>query len=340
MSTMRLNRLLAAAGFGSRRSCDQIIADGRVTIDGHVSRELGIQVDVDQQDIRCDRERVRPARPVLYAFHKPRGVICTDAPGNATRVIDYFPKHERLFTVGRLDADSSGLLLVTNDGILANRIAHPRYEIPKTYRVRVRGVVPPEKLSKLRKGVYLAEGRTSEAGARIVRRERDQTILLITLREGRNREVRRMISRVGFDVQRLTRVAIGALPMGKLKPGESRKLDAAERERLLSDEPPKPGQVKPPGKPRRHKTATGHQPYRREPPKPQSSRPAAPPAGEPAAAGKAAAKKRTPATTAGGKRAPSRKNDARSNPKSPKSAKHAKPVKPAKRGGGGRGRRK
>ncbi len=262
MSTMRLNRLLAAAGFGSRRSCDQIIADGRVTIDGHVSREMGLQVDVDQQDIRCDRERVRPARPIMYAFHKPRGVICTDAPGPAKRVIDYFPKHARLFTVGRLDADSSGLILVTNDGILANRIAHPRYEIPKTYRVRVKGVVPPEKLNKLRKGVYLAEGRTSEAGARIVRRERDQTILLITLREGRNREVRRMVSRVGFDVQRLTRVAIGALPLGNLKPGDARKLDAKEREQLLSDEPPKPGKVKPPGRPRRHQTATGHEPYR------------------------------------------------------------------------------
>jgi 23S rRNA pseudouridine2605 synthase len=269
---MRLNRLLAAAGFGSRRACDQIILDGRVTIDGKVSRELGVQVDVDQQDIRCDRERVRPKRPVVYAFHKPRGVICTDAPGKARRVVEYFPKHERLFTVGRLDADSSGLILVTNDGILANRIAHPRYEVPKTYRVRVRGVVPPEKLAKLRKGVYLADGRTSEAGARIVRRERDQTVLLITLREGRNREVRRMVSRIGFDVQRLTRVAIGALPIGKLKPGESRKLSPKEQEQLLSDEPPKPGKMKPPGKPRRHQTATGHEPYRG--PKPKKKKPA------------------------------------------------------------------
>jgi len=265
MSAIRLNKLLAAAGFGSRRACDDIIRQGRVTVDGDVVRELGVQVDPTINDVRCDRQRVRPARPVVYAFHKPRGVICTDRPGRATRVIDFWPESERrLFSVGRLDADSAGLLLVTNDGWLANRIAHPRYEIPKTYRVRVRGVVPPEKIQSLRQGVWLSEGKTSEAGVRVLGRDRDQTILLITLREGRNREVRRMLARLGFKVQRLTRVAIGKLPLGKLQPGQWRKLTAEEQTQLLSEEPPRPRQVRPPGSPRSRKPKRAGGPARRK----------------------------------------------------------------------------
>lgn len=263
MSRIRLNRLLATAGFGSRRACDDLIADGRVSIDGQICRTLGVQVDPERQDVRCDRQRVRPARPVVYAFHKPRGVICTDRPGSAPRVIDFWPPQDRrLFTVGRLDADSSGLLLVTNDGLLANRIAHPRYAVPKTYRVRVRGGVPPEKIARLREGVWLSEGPTSEADVRVLGREPDRTVLLITIREGRNREIRRMLARLGFKVQRLTRVAIGALPIGKLAPGQWRVLTDAEQARLTVDAPPPAHAVEPPGRPRH-----GARPVRRRPPR-------------------------------------------------------------------------
>ncbi len=260
MATVRLNRLLASAGFGSRRACDELIAEGRVTVDGYPVRDLGVTVDPEERDVRCDGVRVRPARRVVYAFHKPRGVICTDAPGNAPRAVDFLPKDgRRLFAVGRLDADSSGLLLFTNDGELANRIAHPRYGVPKTYRVRVKGEVPEADVAQIERGVWLAEGRTGPARVRVVHRERGKTILIVSIREGRNREVRRVLVRLGHRVARLTRVAIGGLPLGNLKPGRFRVLTPEEEEALVKSAAPPDRAMEPPGPARRKDDSTrGH----------------------------------------------------------------------------------
>ncbi|HKD99883.1 MAG TPA: pseudouridine synthase [Planctomycetota bacterium] len=234
---VRLNKLLAERGVGSRRRCDAIVSEGRVRIDGRVVRELGTKVDPVAAVVEVDgRELPRPRR-VVYALHKPPGVVCTSAPEETRpRAIDLVrdPGGARLFPVGRLDADSEGLLLLTNDGDLANRIAHPRYGMPKTYFVEVRGRVEPADLEKIRRGVWLAEGRT--AGARVAVRKllAERTVLLVTIREGMTREIRRAFAKVGYGVLRLKRVAIGPISVRGLHPGAYRRLEREEIEALTA----------------------------------------------------------------------------------------------------------
>ncbi|MCI0340492.1 MAG: rRNA pseudouridine synthase [Planctomycetales bacterium] len=313
MATTRLNRLLASAGYGSRRACDELIAEGRVTVDGFPVRDLGVTVDPEERDVRCDGVRVRPARRVVYAFHKPRGVICTDAPGNAPRAVDFLPKDgRRLFAVGRLDAESSGLLLFTNDGDLANRIAHPRYGVPKTYRVRVKGEVPEADVAQIEHGVWLAEGRTGPARVRVVHRERQKTILLVTIREGRNREVRRVLARLGHRVVRLTRVGIGGLPLGNLKPGRFRILAPEEEWTLVESTAPPARAMEPPWPERRKDDSTrrhgdaatrrGAKPGDAAPSRAQGSWARRPPFGRGSAGGSGGGKSRGPGHGRGDRR--------------------------------------
>jgi 23S rRNA pseudouridine2605 synthase len=221
--------VLALAGYGSRRACEQLILDGRVEVDREIAAELGIRVDVDSSEVRVDGERIKIPRQHHYMLNKPPGVVTTKRdPARRPRVIDLIPGGEQLFTVGRLDMHSSGLIIVTNDGDLANRLAHPRYGIAKTYRVVVEGQPTRAALDKMQKGVHLAEGHVRVASVRVKSRQKRSTVLQIVLNEGRNREIRRMLAQVGHKVQSLERTAIGPLRLGDLPVGAHRPLTQQE----------------------------------------------------------------------------------------------------------------
>lgn len=256
----RLQKVLAAAGVGSRRECEQLILDGRVEVDREIVTELGSRVDAERQEIRVDGSTLTQPRKLYYAVNKPPGVVCTNRdPAGRMRVVDLINSDERLFTIGRLDRSSEGLILVTNDGELANRLTHPRFGIEKTYRVRVAGHPDLTLLKKLEAGMHLADGFARVASARIKRRFRDATELQIVLDEGRNREIRRLLARVGHKVLQLKRVALGPLKLDDMPVGAYRKLSPQEVKRLRASSS-KPTTGKPPerrAKPRASATATG-----------------------------------------------------------------------------------
>ncbi|RMG39896.1 MAG: rRNA pseudouridine synthase [Planctomycetota bacterium] len=232
---MRLQRFLAAAGLGSRRSCEELIVSGRVTVDGHVVTELGTTIDPTEQHVQVDGETVRlkPRRYVL--LNKPRGVLCTHRdPDRRRRVYDLVPRADEdgLFAVGRLDENTEGLLLLTNDGELAERLAHPRHGVPRVYRVQVAGLPTGETLKKLKRGLYFSDGRFRFQRIRRLGKRGRSTFLEVTLAEGRNREVRRLFARVGHKVMHLKRMAFGPLRLGHLPTGRYRELTAAELRRL------------------------------------------------------------------------------------------------------------
>lgn len=232
---MRLQKYLADAGIASRRKCEEYIIEGRVTLNGRVA-SLG-SVYEEGDEVLFDGKPVSPAAErVVIVFNKPKNVICSNAADeDRVKVTDYFTSLPyRLYTVGRLDYDSEGLILVTNDGETANRLMHPRYGAKKTYRVLCSGWLSFEDKHRLRSGVELEDGRTAPAELRIIRERTDQkTDLLLTIHEGKNRQVRRMLAATGHETLRLTRVAIGGLELGELKPGEWRFLKEDELEKLL-----------------------------------------------------------------------------------------------------------
>jgi 23S rRNA pseudouridine2605 synthase len=227
---LRLQKVLAAAGLGSRRKCEELIVTGRVEVDRKVVMQLGVRVDPNRQEIRIDGIPLRQPRLVYYAVNKPPGVVCTTRdPAGRPRVTDLVPsKGMRLFSVGRLDLHSQGLILLTNDGQLANLLAHPRYGVPKTYRAQVAGRPEPEALKKLLRGVHLAEGVARAERVVVKSQHKQSTILEIVLREGKNREVRRLLARIGHKVMKLTRIAVGPVRLGKLRPGQWRRLTDEE----------------------------------------------------------------------------------------------------------------
>ncbi len=236
----RLQKVLAAAGLGSRRQCEELIVAGRVEVDRQVVTELGTRVDADTQGIRVDGVVVRAPKRFYYVLNKPPGVLSTARDQwHRTRVIDLIDSDERLFTVGRLDKASSGLILVTNDGELANRLAHPRYRVEKTYLATVSGHPDTEALGQLRRGVYLAEGPARPVSVRVKSRQKKDAVLEIVLTEGRNREIRRMLARVGHKVTQLRRTALGPLRLGDLPIGSHRQLTRAEVRALQTDWPRK-----------------------------------------------------------------------------------------------------
>ena len=225
----RLQKVLAAAGVGSRRQCEELILAGRVEVDRQVVTELGTRVDPMRQKIHLDGDPLPRRKRVYYLVNKPAGVLSTHRdPAGRTRVVDLIDSDQRLFTVGRLDKSSEGLILVTNDGELANRLAHPRYGITKTYQVMVAGCPTVEELAKLRKGIRVAEGRFRLVQLRVRRRHKRGTLLEIVLSEGRNREIRRMLARVGHKVVQLKRIAMGPLRLGELPTGAYRSLTPKE----------------------------------------------------------------------------------------------------------------
>ncbi len=226
---VRLNKFLADSGLGSRRHCDQLIAEGLVEVDGVVVRSPGDRVIPGQSDVRVEGQRVKLQHKIYFLLNKPPGVICTNAANERkTRAIDLVETKLRLYTVGRLDEHSEGLILLTNDGWLAHRLTHPSYEIPKTYRVKARGRVPGSVVDKIRGGVHLAEGKTGKIELRIKRRGTQVTTMELVLREGMNREIRRVFARHGHTVFHLKRIGLGPLTLSKLPLGASRRLSPAE----------------------------------------------------------------------------------------------------------------
>ncbi len=229
----RVQKILAAAGLGSRRHCEELILAGRVEVDRKTVRELGTKADRESQEIRVDGVPLAQPRLVYFMVNKPPGVLSTNAdPSGRPRVIDMIAYTGRLFTVGRLDMSSEGLILVTNDGELANRLTHPRYGVEKTYQVEVAGVLERKELDVLRRGVHLAEGVARVVSAKVIRQYKQSTLLEIVLNEGRNREIRRILARVGHKVERLRRVAFGPVRLADLPDGHVRPLEKDELRRL------------------------------------------------------------------------------------------------------------
>lgn len=236
---VRLQKVLAQAGIASRRACEALISEGRVEVNSEVVLEQGRRVDPERDVIRVDGARIPPPRRHRYlALNKPRGVVATmDDPEGRRTIADLLDtrqlRNERLFHVGRLDTDSEGLLIMTNDGDLAQRLAHPSYEVPKTYIAEVAGVVSEQTLKRLRRGVTLEDGPVKPTSVKIVSSVGDKTLLKITLQEGRNRIVRRTMEAVGHPVRRLSRIGIGPVRLGNLKVGEYRELTREELGGLL-----------------------------------------------------------------------------------------------------------
>jgi 23S rRNA pseudouridine2605 synthase len=230
----RLQKVLAAAGVGSRRKCEDLIREGRVEVNRQVITELGTRVDPSRQEIRVDGESLRPSKRLYFAVNKPVGVVSTNRdPSGRSRVIDLVPTDQRVFAVGRLDRSSEGLILVTNDGEFANRITHPRYGVEKTYLVRVAGAPDQRQLARLKKGVHLAEGFARAQSIHVKKKHGHSTDLIIVLNEGRNREIRRILARVGHKVLALKRIAVGPVKLGDLPVGGWRRVMPDEVESLL-----------------------------------------------------------------------------------------------------------
>lgn len=234
----RLNKLLAHAGLGSRRQVEELILAGRVTVDGRPVRELGTRVTADQK-VSVDGEPVKQERQVYWLVHKPRGYICSNRdPAGRPLAIDLVPQvAQRVYTVGRLDEDSEGLLLLTNDGDLAHRLMHPRFGVEKTYLVQVAGFPTREDQEQLLKGVWLSDGHVRARQVKRLRTQGHSTWLRIILSEGKNRELRRMLARLEHKVMRLRRVALGPVQLGTLEAGKARRLTLAELDALRKAAP-------------------------------------------------------------------------------------------------------
>jgi 23S rRNA pseudouridine2605 synthase len=231
---MRLAKYLARCGVASRRASEKIVAAGRVKVGGELVTDPAREVD-EANEVRVDGRSVSPEAHEVWAVNKPAGVTSTARePGRRRAVVELVDSPARLYPVGRLDADSSGLILLTNDGELANRLTHPRYGVPRTYRVRLRRRASDRDLRRLREGVELDDGPTAPAR---VRRLGPREIE-ITIREGRNRQVRRMAEAVGNQVDELTRVGFGPLRLGRLREGGVRRVSEADVERLWKDARP------------------------------------------------------------------------------------------------------
>jgi 23S rRNA pseudouridine2605 synthase len=228
---VRLQKLLAASGVGSRRKCEELMLDGLVEVDGEVVTRLGTKVDPSTAVIRVDGRRLPPLSPHVYlVLNKPRGVVSTMSDPEGRRTLSDFvaDRPERLFHVGRLDTDTDGLILLTNDGEFAQRVAHPSYELDKTYVAEVDGAVNRGTLRRLRQGVTLEDGPVQVHDCRVVSTQGERTIVELVIHEGRNRIVRRLLAEVGHPVRRLTRTAIGPVRLQGLRPGDLRELTREE----------------------------------------------------------------------------------------------------------------
>lgn len=294
----RLQKVLARAGVASRREAEKLIQEGRVTVNGRVIRELGVKVDAAMDEVRVDtvaiaRSAAAGDEPRTYLLlNKPKGVVCTvrDPHGRPT-VVDLVPPREgkRLYPVGRLDEDSEGLVLLTDDGDLTERLTHPRFGVPKVYDVRVRGLLRADDARRFEEGVWLSEGRTGRSRVRIRRAGREVTHVAITLTEGRNREIRRAFAKLGFHVLSIRRIRIGPVGGRGLPVGAYRPLDREELAELRDAASGKPSAT-----PRRRRGRPRDGDDAGETPRPRRRRPGKP----------------DPARFGGEERGPSRRGEA------------------------------
>jgi len=229
MTEERLQKVLAAAGVDSRRKCEELILDGAVRVNRKVVDSLPAFVDPEKDIITVNGRKIRAARKVYFLLNKPKGVICTNSdPQGRKKAIDFVRTGERIFCAGRLDADTTGLIILTNDSKMVNRLTHPKYEVAKTYVVRVKGEITPKQIEKLKRGIWLAQGKTGRASVKILKRGHKESLVEVTIRQGLNRQVRRMLAKVGLPVKSLTRTRIGKLTARGLGVGNFRTLTKAE----------------------------------------------------------------------------------------------------------------
>lgn len=235
---IRLQKVLAAAGFGSRRACEQLMASGRVSVDGQVVREMGTRVDPSAVVLHVDGLRVQlDDTKLTVAVNKPQGMLSamSDDRGRPTLADVVNDRSERLFHVGRLDADTEGLILLTNDGDLGHRLAHPSYEIKKTYLATLKGRLPKATQREVREGITLEDGAVTVHDFRIVDERPGRSLVEITIHEGRNHIVRRVFDQVGHPVIRLVRTAMGSIRLGDLRPGTYRVIGGEELGKLMQE---------------------------------------------------------------------------------------------------------
>ncbi|MDO8446692.1 MAG: pseudouridine synthase [Deltaproteobacteria bacterium] len=231
----RIQKVIARAGIASRREAEKLISEGRVTLNGKVVEELGTKVDTDKDYIKVDGKLITRPEPKAYLIlYKPRGYVTTTSdPEGRPTIMELLERVKgRVFPVGRLDYDTEGLILCTNDGDLTHRLQHPSHEVPKTYFAKVEGVPTPEEITKLRKGIKLEDGMTAPAKVKLVRKVDANSWLEITIHEGRNRQVKRMVEAIGHPIIKLKREGLAFLTLGDLKSGEFRHLTAEEIKKL------------------------------------------------------------------------------------------------------------
>ncbi|MEK7482902.1 MAG: pseudouridine synthase, partial [Planctomycetota bacterium] len=233
---VRLHKILAQAGIGSRRACETYIQEGRVQVDGKVVSEVGFQIDPEQHQISFNEQKISREAPVYYLLNKPQGVICTNDPKDPRpKITQMIHDRRRLFPVGRLDIDTEGLILLTNDGEMANRLAHPRYEVIKTYYLKVRGKMTPEDSEKLREGVWLDTGKISIPKFQITYSSFKYSSLTVTISEGKNRMIRRVFAKIQHAVLAIRRIRIGPLTIKGLSSGRYRLLSKREIDTLMEE---------------------------------------------------------------------------------------------------------
>lgn len=232
----RLQKILAEAGVGSRRECEKIITAGRVTVDGKRIASLGTTVDAEKSEIRCDGSLIQKQRKIYFLLNKPKGYVCTNRDElDRLKAVDIIKNvTQRIYTIGRLDKESEGLIILTNDGDLANMLSHPKHEVRKTYFVEVDGYLTDAAIKALESGVWLSFGKTRPVRVQNVRRGRQRSRFEMVLKEGRNREIRRMLVDCNYKVRILRRIKIGNLHDPALKIGKYRKLADHEVARLYA----------------------------------------------------------------------------------------------------------
>lgn len=225
----RLQKVLAAAGVDSRRKCEELILTGAVRVNRKVVDTLPAFVDAEKDIITVDGRKICAVRKVYYLLNKPHGVICTNSdPQGRKKAVDLVPVGERIFCVGRLDVDTTGIIILTNDSELTNKLTHPRYRLAKTYVASVNEQIRGEAVEKLKRGIWLAAGKTGRASVRILKRSHKESLLEITIRQGLNRQVRRMLAKVGLKVKSLKRTKIGKLTARGVGIGKFRTLTKTE----------------------------------------------------------------------------------------------------------------
>jgi 23S rRNA pseudouridine2605 synthase len=243
----RLQRILAAAGIDSRRKCEALILEGAVTVNGEVVNQLPAFADPEKDDIRVHGERIRQPEKCYFLLNKPKNVICTSYdPLGRRQAVDLIPCNKRIVCAGRLDADTTGALLLTNDTELVHQITHPSFKVPKTYEVEVNGRMESQHIEKLKKGIWLSEGKTAGAGVKVLRRTNLQTSLEITIKQGLNRQIRRSFAKLGFKVKSLKRTKLGNLSIKGIPLGGYQELTIGHIKGLLRSCPQPKGALRKP----------------------------------------------------------------------------------------------